>query len=232
MKRLGMHGETGESNVQKTFLTVNHFAALVAVWWLLFAGGIETVASWTGTDWSAGDALRRGLLFVGLLIYFIRVLFTSFYLLRRAMGWEEAITVSLWLYFLNVGFALMGGTQEEGADLAAGLGILMYVFGSVLNTASETMRHLWKQRPANKGKLYTEGLFGWSIHVNYFGDVILSIGLVLVSGNRWAMLLPVVMAAGFLFMHIPMLDRHLAEKYGDDFREYSSNTAKLIPFVY
>jgi len=232
MKRCGMHGETGKSSVQKAFLSVNHFAALVAVWWLLFAGGIETVASWAGTDWSAGDALRRDLLFAGLFIYFIRVLFTSFYLLRRVMGWEEAITVSLWLYLLNVGFALMGATQKEEIGLAAGLGILMYLLGSVLNTASETMRHHWKQCPANKGKLYTRGLFGWSIHINYFGDVVLSIGLVLVCGNPWAFLLPMIMTAGFVFMHIPTLDRHLAEKYGEDFREYSNKTAKLTPFVY
>ena len=36
----------------------------------------------------------------------------------------------------------------------------------------------------------------------------------------------------FVFMHGPMLDKYLEERYGDGFRAYAKKTKKLIPFVY
>ena len=36
----------------------------------------------------------------------------------------------------------------------------------------------------------------------------------------------------FIFNIIPLLDRYLEKKYGDEFRDYSRKTKKLIPLIY
>ncbi len=40
------------------------------------------------------------------------------------------------------------------------------------------------------------------------------------------------MVCMFVFVNIPMLDKYLAEHYGDAFQEYASKTAKFVPYVY
>jgi protein-S-isoprenylcysteine O-methyltransferase Ste14 len=36
----------------------------------------------------------------------------------------------------------------------------------------------------------------------------------------------------FVFLQIPMLDKHLSKRYPDEFGEYAKQTKKFIPFVY
>jgi steroid 5-alpha reductase family enzyme len=111
-------------------------------------------------------------------------------------------------------------------------GVGLYVLGSYFNTGSELQRRAWKAKPENKGRLYTKGLFSLSMHINYFGDALLFSGFALIASSMWAFILPVVMIAGFVFVHIPTLDRYLSQKYGEAFDEWARSTKKFVPFVY
>ena len=88
-----MYGEKESSSLPRIFLVVGHFAAILIAAWLLFGGGIETVGSRFGFNWTSGDFPRRVLLFSCAVVYFLRVLITIFYLLRRKMNWSEAATI-------------------------------------------------------------------------------------------------------------------------------------------
>jgi uncharacterized membrane protein len=70
------------------------------------------------------------------------------------------------------------------------------------------------------------------MHVNYFGDVLWVLGLALISGNAWALLVPASLFSMFAFVNVLMLDRHLAEHYGEACARWASHTKKIIPFVY
>ncbi len=104
--------------------------------------------------------------------------------------------------------------------------------GSTINTASEVERLRFKRRPENTGRLYTGGLFSWSMHVNYFGDILWCVGMALIAGRGIALIIPALMTAMFVWIHIPRLDAHLAGKYGEQFDRYRRTTSKLIPGVY
>ncbi len=101
-----------------------------------------------------------------------------------------------------------------------------------MNSYAEYARHIWKQRPENRGRLYTRGLFRWSRHPNYLGDLVSFSGICLISGRWMTVVIPLLMLAGFVFINIPMLDAHLRDHYGVPFDEYEKRTRKLIPFVY
>ncbi|MBK8492686.1 MAG: DUF1295 domain-containing protein [Saprospirales bacterium] len=45
---------------------------------------------------------------------------------------------------------------------------LRSLFLGVLNSGGEILRHQWKKKPENKGKIYTQGFFKYSRHINYF----------------------------------------------------------------
>jgi steroid 5-alpha reductase family enzyme len=101
-----------------------------------------------------------------------------------------------------------------------------------MNTWAEYTRHLWKQQPKNRGRLYSGGLFRLCRHPNYLGDLLSFSGLALIVGRWIAGAIPAIMLLGFIFGNIPMLDAHLAERYGAEFAAYARRTRKLIPFVY
>jgi protein-S-isoprenylcysteine O-methyltransferase Ste14 len=227
-----MHGEYDRSLAPRLFSIALHLAAAVFVGWLLVGGGLESINAWRGKDWPLALPLRRWLLFGCALVYFLRVVVTTFYLLKRKMGWGEAVLIGVFVSAVHILFAYLGGTDAHRLGPVAVVAVLLYVLGSYLNTGSELQRKWWKERPENKGRLYTGGLFQYSQHVNYFGDALLFTGYALVTGSAWALLVPLVMIAGFVFFNIPELDGHLRTHYGAEFEQYARRTRKFVPYVY
>ena len=104
--------------------------------------------------------------------------------------------------------------------------------GSYLNSFSEIQRKWWKKNSANKGHCYTEGLFSYAMHINYFGDIVLFTGWALFTYHLFTLALPLLMGIMFVFIHIPPLDHYLSQRYGNEFNEYAKKTKKLIPYIY
>lgn len=164
--------------------------------------------------------------------YLARLMLTSFWFLKRKMGWGEAITISVWLYLIYFCFAVWGGTNSKSFGVEGIAGLLLYALGSYLNTASEHQRLCWKRHPENQGKLFTGGLFRYAMHINYFGDVVLFTGIALVAGNAMALIIPTVMAVLLAAANIRILDRHLSRHDGAAFEIYARKTKKFVPFIY
>jgi steroid 5-alpha reductase family enzyme len=226
-----MYGVTGRCLPQRATLTILNGCSLALAWWLL-TGGVAVAGGWLGKPWQPGNPARSLALAVALTIYFVRVLGTMFVFLRRGMSWTEVYTITPWVLILNVTMALAGGTNRAGVGAAFMAGAALFVAGSWINSFAEYQRHRWKQRPENRGKLYTEGLFRLTRHPNYLGDLILFSGLSLMTGRWITGLIPALMLCGFVFTNIPALDAHLAEHYGAAFEDYALRTRKLIPFLY
>ena len=110
--------------------------------------------------------------------------------------------------------------------------LVLFLFGSYLNSFSEIQRKWWKANPAHKGLCYTKGLFSYSMHINYFGDTVLFAGWCLFTHNFWVLGFPLLMGCIFIFFHIPSLNAYLATRYGEAFIIYSKKTKKFIPFIY
>jgi len=222
-----------DSSVAQRVLLAGIGALCVAVaWWLLFAGGLHTTAGWLGRGWNPGDPNRRALLVAALSIYYIRILFTEFVFLKRGVGWNEVFTIAPWLLCIYVLLAISGGINPRPVGLATIIGIVLFVIGSWMNSYAEYARHKWKLRPENRGLLYTQGLFRYSRHPNYLGDLISFSGICLISGAWVTAIIPILMLAGFVFVNVPVLDSHLHDHYGAAFDEYAAHTRRLIPFLY
>ena len=227
-----IYAKQGSAFAPRLAVIISVGACVAGAWWLLICGGIAFAGAWLGQRWNPGDETRRQFLAVGLSIYFFRLLFTQFVFLKRAVRWGEAGMIVLWLMCIYLVLSLAGGTNSARMGAPGVGGVVLFVFGSWMNSFAEYQRHVWKQRPENQGRLYTLGLFRYSRHPNYLGDVISFSGLCRMTGRWITTSIPLIMLAGFIFANIPMLDSHLHDHYGPVFDEYAARTRKLIPFVY
>lgn len=154
------------------------------------------------------------------------------FLLKRKIPLEEAFSVLLAFALYYVGFALLVLDTSIALDGWDGIGVFLFVSGSFINTTAELQRHFWKQKPENTGKLFTRGFFRYSMHINYFGDLLWVTGAAVVTRNLWAAIIPLLIFCFFAFYNIPKLDAYLADKYKEKFLAYKKKTKKFIPFIY
>lgn len=175
---------------------------------------------------------RAIMLSSGLILLLLRIALTSLVLLPRRIEPPEAVAVGVWLAVIHLGFALTAMANPAPVGVPAIVGGVLFVAGSLLNTVSEYQRKRFRERPGNRGHLYTEGLFGLAMHINYFGDIVWAIGLAMITGSISAAAIPLLMTAMFVRLHIPRLDAHLAARYGEEFEEYRRSTKNLIPWLY
>lgn len=227
-----MYGDYHRSIGPKWLLTVMHLGAVAAIYWLMFADGFSWVNRLLGVHLAAGGLVRCRLIFWAAAIYFLRLLPTLFIFQRHRAAWGAALFVGLWIWVIDMTFTLSGGTNPAGVGWATALGGFLYLAGSFVNTASEAMRHRWKQHSEHHGRLYTGGLFRLSMHINFFGETLLFSGFALLAGRWAAWIIPAIIACGFIFVNIPLLDRYLAQKYPVEFDAYRRRTRKFIPLLY
>ncbi|MGA8941604.1 MAG: DUF1295 domain-containing protein [Thermoactinomyces sp.] len=221
-----MYGSTDKSLPQRILIFGLQCLFLAFVAWFLFFKGYEALG------FSQGNEERKILLFSFCLVVFLRMNYMMFFLLKRGITWEEAVSVPLAFAIYYIGFTLLGSTSKLPIDWIDYLAISVFITGSLINTISEVMRERWKKDPRNKGHLYTKGLFKYAIHINYFGDLVWVSGFALLTRNSWSILVPALLFVFFVFYNIPLHDKYLINKYGKEFEQYRQKTKKLIPFIY
>jgi len=204
---------------------------LLATLWLMFADD-ATSDTWLKQYRLSGDPARRILIAACLIIYFVRLQVTVWVFQKRKWTWLETITITVLMSFVLYSFARAGGNNQQVVGYVEAVGILLYLSGSYLNTHSEYYRHVWKLKAKNQGRLYTRGLFSLSMHINYFGDIVLFTGLAMATHSLSMLVIPLIMALNFVFNIIPSLDRYLEKKYKDEFSDYARTTKKFIPLIY
>ena len=219
------------SLMPKLFVVLSMTVASSFAGYLMFVD-VKDITSWIQSYKVDGNFIRQIILISCLLLYILRLFITIFVFLKRKFVWGEAIIVATLMSFALFSLAHTGGSSTVEINTLDYFGIMLFLIGSWVNTQSEYTRHIWKQNKGHKGKLYTAGLFKYSMHINYFGDILLFAGLALITQSYSLLIIPLAMALNFIFFVIPRLDKYLATKYGDEFNEYASRTKKLIPGIY
>lgn len=226
-----LYGVRAASWPQKIWIITCELALLGVAYHILFGAWGAAFARWMG--WPAGDQGARSVVVFALTaVVFARMTYMMVRLLHRRIPLDEALTVPLAFGIYYVGFPLMALRAHRPLGVPAAVGVALFAAGSLINTVAEVQRARWKARPENAGRLYTRGLFAWSMHVNYFGDILWVTGLALVTRNPWAALVPIFLFCMFAFYNVPKLDAYLRGRYGADFAAYERATARLIPRLY
>lgn len=127
-------------------------------------------------------------------------------------------------------FAISQAPQE--IDWMVYLGTAVWVGGFFFEVVGDAQLKTFKSHPANKGKIMDQGLWSWSRHPNYFGEVTQWWGIFLMvaflEGGWMTILSP--LAITFLILKVsgvPMLEELMKNRVG--YEEYVRKTSRFIP---
>lgn len=135
------------------------------------------------------------------------------------------IAVPLFIINKNVGVEL---------GLLDFVGVMVWLIGFCFESVGDAQLAKFISDPANKGKLMKSGLWAYTRHPNYFGEVTQWWGIWLVAlavSNGWFGIIgPITIT--FLILKVsgvPMLEKKMAEN--PDFAEYKRQTSVFIPMI-
>lgn len=223
-----LYGQYSKSLPQKITIHALELIFLAVSYWILFDYGKVELSMHRPVLYHE----RNIILFVFNILVFLRLGYMMFFLLKRKIPWEESISVPMAFALYYIGFSLFILPTHQVLDALDYAAIALFLFGSFLNTGSEILRDSWKKDPLNKGKLYTSGLFKYSRHINYFGDLLWVIAYALLTKNLYAASIPIFLFGFFAFYNAPKLDAYLTEKYGEEYNQYAKKTKMLVPFLF
>ena len=146
---------------------------------------------------------------------------------------------ALWIT-LTSSAALIAITSatRRSIDIFAVIGLLVWLFGFGFEVTADAQKSRFNADPANKGKFISSGLWSKSRHPNYFGEIVLWIGVLIIAlpvlrGWQWAALISPVFVTLLLtrVSGVPMLEKKADKKWGgqDDYEAYKQRTPVLIP---
>ena len=132
----------------------------------------------------------------------------------------------------------MTSATRVALDWWALAGFVVWAAGFGIEIVADNQKGRFKADPANEGKFISTGLWSKSRHPNYFGEIVLWIGVLLIAipvleGWQWVALLSPVFVALLLIKAsgIPLLEKKADSKWGGqaDYEAYKKNTPVLIP---
>jgi steroid 5-alpha reductase family enzyme len=155
---------------------------------------------------------------------------------RFLMTWTlQGLWVSL---TLAAALAAVTTSERVGIGTVTAVGLLVWVAGIGLEAVADAQKSRFRADPANKGRFIQSGLWSWSRHPNYFGEILLWVGVALVAlpvlrGWQWVALISPLFVALLLLRvsGVPMLEKAADEKWGGqlDYEAYKYRTSLLLP---
>ena len=129
----------------------------------------------------------------------------------------------------------------SGRDSALGafayVGIALWVIGFGIEVIADSQKKAFRADPANKGRFITGGLWSWSRHPNYFGEILLWLGIAVIAlpvlqGWQHVVLISPVFVYLLLtrVSGVPMLEKSSDKKWAGqaDYETYKAQTPVLM----
>lgn len=154
---------------------------------------------------------------------------------RFFMAWTLQ---GLWvLVTLSCALAAMTSARPKPVGALGALGVVVWVLGFAIEVAADRQKRRFRADPANRERFIRSGLWAWSRHPNYFGEIMLWCGIALIAlpvlaGWQHATLVSPVFVYLLLtrVSGIPLLEARADEKWGDtpEYRHYRDHTPVLF----
>ena len=106
------------------------------------------------------------------------------------------------------------------------------ILAVIIETIADEQMRSFRSNKKNEGITMNKGLWKYSRHPNYFGEVMFWVGLYLmaflsIKTPFWLILSPISMIILFIFISCPMMDNRSLKKRSD-YKQYMNNTSQLF----
>lgn len=121
------------------------------------------------------------------------------------------------------------------------IGFLVAISGIFIESIADMQKYIFKSQEENRGKWIQSGLWKYSRHPNYLGEILMWLGVFIYTLpyiNDWAIftvISPMYITYLLLFVTgIPTLEKRDMERYGNNekYLEYVHNTGILLPKIF
>ena len=145
----------------------------------------------------------------------------------------------LWVTFsLAAALIVVTSHVRVAVDIFYWIGFLVWVIGFGMEAIADQQKNRFREDPANEEQFIRTGLWSWSRHPNYFGEIVLWVGVAIIAlpvlrGWGWVSLISPIFITILLtrISGVPMLEKRADEKWGGqpDYEVYKRDTSVLVP---
>ena len=188
--------------------------ALVAIWGLRLSWHIQRKTVGKGEDRRYAALLRDA---------------TLFQVIRKVFVLQGFIT---WFVSFPLQLSAVTGPTPNALTAVTALGVAVWLVGVTFEAVGDWQLKAFKSDPANRGVVMDRGLWAWTRHPNYFGDVAVWWGLWLITITGWVSLATIASPLLMTYFLVYVTGARLTEKLmagRPGFDEYQQRTAFFFP---
>lgn len=129
-------------------------------------------------------------------------------------------------------------TRAVALDAFAVVGALVWIVGFSIEATADAQKNRFRADRSNKGRFIHTGLWSWSRHPNYFGEITLWTGVAIIAApvlQGWQLVTLISPVFVYLLITrisgVPLLEKKAAETWGGqaDYEAYRARTSVLVP---
>ena len=146
---------------------------------------------------------------------------------------------ALWVTFtMAAALAAVTSAGRVALDVFAYAGLAIWLLGFGIEAAADVQKSRFRADAANKGRFISTGLWSWSRHPNYFGEITLWVGVAFIAFPAlagWQLLTLISPVFVFLLITrvsgVPLLEKKADETWGGqaEYEAYKARTSVLVP---
>jgi len=140
-------------------------------------------------------------------------------------------------YTMGAALAVVTSERSQSLGVFGWLGLTLWVLGFGIEAVADAQKKRFRSRPENADRFIRSGLWAWSRHPNYFGEILLWFGVAMIAtpalqGWQYVTLLSPVFVTFLLtkVSGVPLLEERADAKWGGDpeYETYKASTPVLM----
>ena len=156
----------------------------------------------------------------------------------KLLGFWSLQGVTVWIILLpSLIFWSKSYPASIPAGILSGLGAIIFLTGLLIEAIADQQKFTFKKNPDNKGKWIASGLWAYSRHPNYLGEILCWVGafiycLPVLNGIEYLSIISPLFITLLLtkVSGIPILEKKADERWGQnpEYQKYKKETPVLI----